>query len=265
MALWGALLSLAGQGLAQGLSKINNDNADREREDYYETQSANIRAKKNENQLSRSDVRRVIGQYDREAQRQIENADNVAKITGATPEYSLAIQQGLAEGRADLMGNLQAGASERADKADAELKQIEAQQAAAQREYRAQRNEQFANLAGNAASTFGSMVDAAVGSSSAPQRKTATANSQNEEKKATGTAAAKSSAQYYAAAQRTNNPYERNVLQQTGAAAKQQEQLATGTAVTTTPPIDSDPEPDRSDFFAHAQWAARHSNPYRSR
>ena len=190
MAIWGALLSLAGTGLSAGLSAVNNKRAKQEQEDVFARQQAHLAAKGAEDPLARSEVQRALGQYDRDAQRQIENARNVSKITGATPEYSLAVQKNLTEGKADLMGNIAAGASERKDKYDALLEQSRLAQAAAQQEYRAQRNEQFANLAGNALSTFGSLVDGAIDSGgnkpSAPMRKTTAngQNEQNEEKKA---------------------------------------------------------------------------------
>ena len=159
---WGALLSLAGTGLSAGLSAVNNKRAKAEQDAEYARQQAHYQAKANENPLARSENQQVMNQYDRQSQRQIENARNVAAITGATPEYSLAVQKGVAEGRADLMGNIAAGASQRKDYYENMAERSAENQAAAQREYRAQRNEQFANLAGNAFSTFGSLVDASI-------------------------------------------------------------------------------------------------------
>lgn len=156
---WGAIISLAGTAASGIMSKINNDKMENDQEAEYARQQAYYAAKAAENPLSRSENQRVLRQYDRDAQRQIENARNVAAITGATPEYGLAVQKNVAQGRADLMGNISAGASERADKYNENLETARQQQSAARLARMQQRNETFANLAANAANSFGSIVD----------------------------------------------------------------------------------------------------------
>lgn len=156
---WGAIISLAGTAASGIMSKINNDKMENEQEGEFARQQAYYAAKAAENPLSRSENQRVLRQYDRDAQRQIENARNVAAITGATPEYGLAVQKNVAQGRADLMGNISAGASERADKYNENLETARQQQSAARLARMQQRNETFANLAANAANSFGSIVD----------------------------------------------------------------------------------------------------------
>lgn len=185
---WGALLSLAGTGLSAGLSAANNKRAKEEQEAEYARQQAHYNAKANENPLARSENQQVLNQYDRKAQQQVENARNVAKITGATPEYSLAVQKGVAQGRADLMGDIAAGASKQRDKYEDLAETSRQNQAAAQQAYRQQRNEQFTNLAANAASTFGSIVDSyAAPKDSTPQQQKAPAQKYHQQL-ATGTA-----------------------------------------------------------------------------
>lgn len=156
---WGALIGLAGQAVSGVLSTINNrkmqQSADAEaarRKAYYE-------AKANENPLSRSEVQHVLGQYDRAAQQQIENARGVAAITGATPEFAAAVQKGVAEGRANLMGNVAAGASRRADYYNMLCEQAQHQKALDDQQRRYERNQTYAALAANAASAVGSIMD----------------------------------------------------------------------------------------------------------
>ena len=156
---WGAIISLAGTAASGIMSKINNDKMENEQEGEFARQQAYYAAMAAENPLSRSENQRVLRQYDRDAQQQIENARNVAAITGATPEYGLAVQKNVAQGRADLMGDISAGASERADKYNENLETARQQQSAARLARMQQRNETFANLASNAANSFGSIVD----------------------------------------------------------------------------------------------------------
>ena len=157
--LAGLLLSLAGTGLSSVLSAKNNREAREAQQADSARRQAHYDAKANENSLSRSENQHLLGQYDRNAQQQIENARGVAAIIGATPEYAVAVQKGVAEGRANLMGQMSAGASARADKYEEMAEGARQEAAANEQAYHAQRNEQYANLAGNALSAFGSMAD----------------------------------------------------------------------------------------------------------
>lgn len=160
--LAGLLLSLAGTGLSAGLSAINNKKAREAQQAESARREAHYEAKANENPLSRSENQHLLGQYDRNAQQQIENARSMAAITGATPEYEVAVQKGLAENRANLMGQMSAGASARADKYEEMAEGARQEAAANEQAYHAQRNEQYANLAGNALSAFGSLTSASM-------------------------------------------------------------------------------------------------------
>lgn len=166
--LAGLLLSLAGTGLSHGLSAINNKKAREAQQAESARREAHYEAKANENPLSRSENEHLLGQYDRNAQQQIENARSMAAIKGATPEYAAAVQKGVAEGRANLMGQMSAGASARADKYEEMAEGARQEAAANEQAYHAQRNEQYANLAGNALSAFGSLANAGISDKKAP-------------------------------------------------------------------------------------------------
>ena len=166
--LAGLLLSLAGTGLSAGLSAINNKKAREAQQAESARREAHYEAKANENPLSRSENQHLLGQYDRNAQQQIENARSMAAITGATPEYAAAVQKGVADGRANLMGQMSAGASARADKYEEMAEEARQEAAANEQAYHAQRNEQYANLAGNALSAFGSLASASMSGGEKP-------------------------------------------------------------------------------------------------
>lgn len=166
--MWGALLGFAGTAAGGLMSYFNNKKAQRQADAEAARQQAYYQAKANENPLSRSENQHLLGQYDREAQQQIENARGVAAITGATPEYGLAVQKAVANGRADLMGNMAAGASERADKYNQLGEEARHQKAMDDQARIAARNETFANLAANAANIVGSSIDGLAGAKKAP-------------------------------------------------------------------------------------------------
>lgn len=157
--MWGALLGFAGTAASRLMSYFNNQKAQQQADAEAARQQAYYQAKANENPLSRSENQHLLGQYDREAQQQIENARGVAAITGATPEYGLAVQKAVANGRADLMGNMSAGASERADKYNQLGEEARHQKAMDDQARIAARNETFANLAANAANIVGSSFE----------------------------------------------------------------------------------------------------------
>ena len=160
---WGALVGLAGQAVSGIASAFNNRKMQQQADAEAARQKAYYEAKANENPLSRSENQHLLGQYDRDAQQQIENARGVAAITGATPEYGLAVQKGVAEGRANLMGQMAAGASARKDYFEQKGEEGAHQKALDDQARRAERNQTYANLAANAASAAGSIIDAYTG------------------------------------------------------------------------------------------------------
>lgn len=155
----GTILSLAGTAMSGLMSYFNNKRAQEKADAEAARQKAFYEAKANENPLARSENQHLLGQYDRQAQQQIENARGVAAITGATPEYGLAVQKAVANGRADLMGNMAAGASARADKYNQLGEEARHQKAMDDQARIAARNETFANLAANAANIVGSSFE----------------------------------------------------------------------------------------------------------
>ena len=155
---WASLISLAGQGIGYALNAVNERKSEQAEKAEYARQLAAEEAKANEDILSRSENKRLMAEYDRKAKQQVETARNVAAITGATPEYSAAVQKAVAEGRADLMGEIAAGASERKDKADARIEKIRQNKAASDLARMEAKNQSYANLIANSASAFGSLV-----------------------------------------------------------------------------------------------------------
>jgi hypothetical protein len=156
---FGAIIGLAGQAASGALSIFNNRRMQQEADAEAARQKAFYDAKANENPLSRSEVQHVLGQYDRSAQQQIENARSVAAIKGSTPEFTAAVQKGVAEGRANLMGQVAAGASQRADYYNMLGERARHQKAQEDMQRRMQRNSTYAALAGNAASAVGAIMD----------------------------------------------------------------------------------------------------------
>lgn len=155
----GAIFSLLGQGASGVMSILNNKRIQQASDANAAAERAELNAQINENPLSRSENQHLLGQYDREAQRQAEVARNMSVIKGATPEFSAAVQKGIAEGRANLMGDMAAGASGRADRLRRELRAVERNKYAEDQERRAQRNATYAALAGNAAGALGAIMD----------------------------------------------------------------------------------------------------------
>ena len=155
----GTIVSLAGQAASGIMSVVNNKRVARKEDAEYARQQAEYAARENENPLSRSESRAALNAYDKSAEQQVETARNVSKITGATPEYSLGVQKAAQEGRGNVVSGIAANASERADKARNLVEGSRQEQAKAELARMQARNETYANLAGNAANAFGSILD----------------------------------------------------------------------------------------------------------
>ena len=155
----GTIVSLAGQAASGIMSVVNNKRVARKEDAEYARQQAEYAARENENPMSRSESRAALNAYDKSADQQVETARNVSKITGATPEYSLGVQKAAQEGRGNVVGGIASDASERADKARNLVEGSRQEQAKAELARMHARNETYANLAGNAANAFGSILD----------------------------------------------------------------------------------------------------------
>ena len=155
----GTIVSLAGQAASGIMSVVNNKRVARKEDAEYARQQAEYAARENENPMSRSESRAALNAYDKSAEQQVETARNVSKITGATPEYSLGVQKAAQEGRGNVVSGIAADASERADKARNLVEGSRQEQAKAEIARMRERNETYANLAGNAANAFGSILD----------------------------------------------------------------------------------------------------------
>lgn len=147
----GLLLGAAGTALSGYLSWRNNKKMQQQADEAAAREQSYLQAKANENPLANSANQQLLGQYDRDSQRQLENAKNIAKVTGATGDYTNAVQKGIAEGRADLMSNMSADASARADAYEQKAADARVAKEAADQERMNARNDTFASLATNAA------------------------------------------------------------------------------------------------------------------
>lgn len=156
---WGAIVGLAGQAVSGIASAMNNRKMQQAADAETARQVASNEAMAYEKPLSRSENQQAMAQYDRTSKKQLENARGVATITGATPEYTLGLQKGIADGRAELMGNIAAGASEQKDKYMDKAEKAKEQKLADDQERRLARDTTYANLAANAASAAGSIID----------------------------------------------------------------------------------------------------------
>lgn len=155
---WASLISLAGQAVGGIMSSVSARKEKQAADAEAARQQAHYEAKANEDALSRSENRQLLSEYDRKAQKQVETAKNVAAITGATPEYGLAVQKAVAEGRADLMGDIAAGDSARKDKYEELADGVRHDKAVADIQREAAKQESYANIIANSASAFGSML-----------------------------------------------------------------------------------------------------------
>lgn len=265
---WGTIVALAGQAVSGIASARNNKGMQQTADGEAARQTAYYEAKANENPLSRSKNARLLAQYDRKAQQQTDAARGVAAITGATPEYTLGVQKAVAEGRADLMGGMAAEASERKDKYEDKAETARHKKVLDDQERRATRNQTYANLAANAASAAGSIMDSytagqqkATAVPSATKTPAQVATQQQNLQTVTNGNAPKSE-RYAAASQLASGATtpEGAVLQTTANAAQNTQKLTTGTAATTAAPT-IDVEPDPSDFLAHQAWVQRQNKP----
>lgn len=156
---WGTIVGLAGQAVSGIASTINNKKTQAVADSEAARQDAYYNAQAYEDPLARSENARLLNQYDRQSEQQLERAQGVANITGATPEYTLGVQKSIANGRADLMGSMSSSASERRDKYMDKAEIAKHRKVLEDQERRADRNTTYANLAANAASAAGSIID----------------------------------------------------------------------------------------------------------
>ncbi len=156
---WGAIVGLAGQAVSGVASSYNNKRSQSSADAEAARQEAYYMAQAMQDPLTRSQNAKLLAQYDRKALQQVDNAQGVATVTGATPEYTLGVQKAVAGGRADLMSGIASEASERRDKYEDKAELARHQKELDDQQRRAERNTTYANLAANAASAAGSIID----------------------------------------------------------------------------------------------------------
>lgn len=154
----GAILGLAGTAASGIMSAVNNKKRERQAQAETARQIARAEALANEDPMLRGSNQKLMREYDRRAQEQVENARNVSAITGATPEYAVAVQEGVAQGRADMMSDIAVGADARRDKYLDQAEEARQSAALAAEERALERNQTYANIAANAASAAGSLM-----------------------------------------------------------------------------------------------------------
>ncbi len=155
----GTIVSLAGQAASGIMSALNNKKIQSSADAEAARQVAYNEARAYEDPLARSENQKALREYDRSSEQQIENARNVAAITGATPEFSLGVQKSVANGRADLMGGIAADASKNRDSFLKEAENVKHEKFKDDQARRAERDTTYATLASNAANAFGSILD----------------------------------------------------------------------------------------------------------
>lgn len=163
----GAILGIVGKTASDVMGIINKRKQTQQLDAENARQQAYYDSKANEDALSKASTQQAMNQYDRKSEEQIANAQNVAAVTGATPEFTLAVQKGVAQGRADVMGNAQVNAEATQEKALDQSEQVR-QEAAKQRQaLLAEQNQSLANVAANAGNVATSLMNA----TSAPKAK----------------------------------------------------------------------------------------------
>lgn len=170
----GTILGAAGSVASGIMSAINNKKALNAQLAEAARQQAYYDARANEDPMSKASNQRLLNQYDRKSQQQLQNAQGVASITGATPEYTLAVQKGIAEGRADLMGNISANHEATAEKALEQAELARQQSAKNELDRLAAKDKSYANLLANAATAASSLIKGMTPTSSAPADATTT-------------------------------------------------------------------------------------------
>lgn len=155
--MWGTILALGGLIVSGVASAIDN-----KRKQAIEEQASAREIAYNEakaNPLADSNTQYLLNKYDRDAEAALERAKGTSAITGATPEYTLGVQKGLAEGKADLMSGISAKTTERADKYKDAAEKARMQANTNRVDTINERMQTYANLAANAMSAGAKIID----------------------------------------------------------------------------------------------------------
>ena len=154
----GTAVGTAGKIASMIMDSINRKKTIAAEEAELARQQAYYEAKANEDAMSKASNQRLLNEYDRETQKQLQAAQGVAAITGATPEYTLAVQKGIAEGRADLMGNISANHETTVEKASEKSEEVKQKVAERKLARLNEERESIANVAANAGTLAGGMI-----------------------------------------------------------------------------------------------------------
>lgn len=151
-------MGLAGQAMSGIVSARNNAQQKQARNEYEAKRQAEIEAEMHSNPLARSENRHALNEMRKATEKATERATNVNKITGATPEATIAQQELAMEAMGDVVGKIASGESDRQDKLIQERRNLDDAMYQDRVQERAARNETFANLASNAGNIVGSSL-----------------------------------------------------------------------------------------------------------
>lgn len=160
-----AILSgiLSGLGAAAGVAgniiqAVNNRKQRKLDKEQNARDIAFYESKANENPLASAATRKLIAENNRQNQKQIANARGVAAITGATPEYTLAVQNSIAQNNANVMGGIVAANEARQERNEERAHEARQDAIKAKKEAIAANNAAWANVMSNAAKAATSAI-----------------------------------------------------------------------------------------------------------
>ena len=154
-----AIISAAAGALGTAMNAISNRRARDVQQAQDKANIAYYQAMQAQNPLSRADNRNLLREYDRGAQRKLDQVQNSAIITGAPMESVLATQKNLIDGRADLIGTISANNQKRVDDAIKDEQKARETMAKNTIDYNKLRAASWGNLVSNAGSAFNSIDD----------------------------------------------------------------------------------------------------------
>lgn len=155
---WAAIVGLAGQAASGILSANANRKAQQRADEEYARQKAFYETQMYQDPLQRSENQALLGALKRQLDEQNEQAVAVSKITGATPEMQVAMNQNAANAYGNAVGNMMAGESARREEYAEKLNKAYNDKANADIARWNDRQQSFANIASNAANMFTTLL-----------------------------------------------------------------------------------------------------------
>lgn len=154
---WASIVGLAGQAVSSVLSAKANKEAENKENEDFARQKAFYETQLYQDPLQRSENQALLGELDRKLDKQVDVAKSTSKITGATPEAQLAMQQNALDVYGDAISGMASGESARRDALNKDINRLSSEKAKADIERINQKHQNYANIASAAASAFGSI------------------------------------------------------------------------------------------------------------